>query len=84
MSNILSIVDKTPEGYTPQDALNQAQIAINTDKKTAFGNCNKMVIIAINDSLELYQINYISANLKYSEIIAAVEYLKDFIFKETS
>lgn len=64
--------------WTPVDCLNDAIADIEKGDKP----CNKLVVIRIHADDDKFDVGYHSANIKASEILAAVECLKLHILQE--
>lgn len=79
-SNILSIVPKLEEkkGFTVKEALEEAlkDVENHDVEGNAFNRATKILIVALDDSDNIYNTGFIQSGLRMSECISLVEVLK--------
>jgi hypothetical protein len=64
--------------WTPIDCLADAILDIKSGKTP----CDKLIVVRINTNEDKFDVGYHCANMKASEMIAALEILKAFILDE--
>lgn len=80
-SNILSMSEKTKNANfsSPEEALQDALNELG--KKGAFKNGRKLLILALDDTEQNFQVSFIQAGMKMSECVAVCDVAKN-IFKQ--
>ncbi len=82
MNDVISMAEKTNSAtyQSPEQALNDALNDLG--KRGAFKDGKKLLILALDDTSDNFQINWIQAGMKMSECMAVCEAAKTLFLSE--